>query len=54
VTNEITHVRLKKTGEWKTHRENAKTIGIKILKTTDKCLMTPNMSREKLEYMYMK
>jgi hypothetical protein len=53
VANEITHLRLKRTGEWKTHTENAKAIGMKILKTTDKCLMTPNMSREKLEYIYI-
>jgi len=36
VENEITHLRLKRTGKWNTHRENAKAIGIKILKTTDK------------------
>jgi len=32
VVNEVTHLRLKGTGEWKTHREKAKAIGIKILK----------------------
>ena len=31
VANETTHLRLKRTGKWKTHRENAKAIGIKIL-----------------------
>jgi hypothetical protein len=53
VANEITHLRLKRTGEWKTHRENAKAVGIKIFKTTDECLMTPNMSRGKLEYIFI-
>jgi hypothetical protein len=48
VANEIKHLRLKRTGEWKTYRENAEAIGIKTLKTIDKCLMAPNMSRGKL------
>lgn len=54
VENEVTHLRLKRTDEGKTHREKAKAIGIKILKTIDKCLMTPNMSREKLENIHTK